>query len=94
MIKDTEWMGSEFIWFFGVVEDVKDPLNIGRLRVRCFGWHTDDLEVLPTENLPWLQVMMPVTSASFSSIDTSATGLIEGAHVIGFFIDGKSAECL
>ena len=34
MIKDKEWMGKQFIWFFGVIEDVNDPLHIGRVRVR------------------------------------------------------------
>jgi len=92
MIKDGEWVGLNFVWFFGVVEDVNDPLNIGRVRVRCRGWHTDDLAVLPYTELPWAQVMMPVTSASFSGIGTSATGLIPGANVIGFFMDGSLAQ--
>jgi hypothetical protein len=92
MIKDKEWVGKDFSWFFGVVEDVQDPLNIGRVRVRCFGHHTDNVIDLPTEDLPWAQVMMPVTSASFSGIGTSATGLITGAHVVGFFMDGENAQ--
>jgi hypothetical protein len=28
-----------FIWWTGVVEDRKDPLKLGRCRVRCIGWH-------------------------------------------------------
>jgi len=92
MIKDKEWIGKDFVWWFGVVEDLKDPLNIGRVRVRCFGFHTDDPAVLPYTDLPWAQVLMPVTSASFSAIGTSATGLIEGSHVVGFFMDGDNAQ--
>ena len=92
MIKDKEWMGKQFIWFFGVIEDVNDPIHIGRVRVRCFGWQTDIVIDLPHEDLPWAQVMMPVTSASFSGIGSSATGLVTGANVIGFFMDGESAD--
>ena len=54
MLKDAkEWMGiTNFVWFFGVIEDIIDPLNIGRVKVRCYGWHTEDREVLPPEGLP------------------------------------------
>ena len=31
---------SGFVWWVGVVEDVKDPLASGRARIRIFGWHT------------------------------------------------------
>jgi hypothetical protein len=93
MLKDSkEWLGLNFIWFFGVVEDIIDPLNIGRVKIRCYGWHTDDREVLPPEELPWAQVMMPNTSASMAGVGESPTGLIEGSHVIGFFMDGESAQ--
>ena len=30
------------VWFIGCVEDRMDPEEIGRVRVRCFGIHTDD----------------------------------------------------
>ena len=41
----SEFMGKNgFIWFVGVVEDRADPKNLGRLRVRCLGYHTEDLE--------------------------------------------------
>jgi len=92
MIKDDEWLGNNFVWFFGVVEDITDPLNIGRVRVRCHGWHTPDKKVLPSRDLPWAQVMVPVTSASHMGIGQSPTGLILGSSVIGFFMDGKLAQ--
>jgi len=37
-------------------------------------------------------VMMPVTSASTSGIGQSATGLVQGSWVIGFFRDGRNAQ--
>ena len=35
-------MKTEFVWWRGRVEDVNDPLEIGRCRVRILGYHTDD----------------------------------------------------
>ena len=81
-----------FIWFYGVVEDRNDPYFIGRVRVRCFGHHTGDIIELPTEDLPWAQVMLPVTSAGISGIGQSPTGLVEGSHVFGFFRDGEARQ--
>ena len=47
---------------------------------------------LPIENLPWAQVLMPVTSASTSSVGRSGTGLLNGSYVMGFFLDGENAQ--
>ena len=91
--KLDEWMGRDgFTWFFGIVEDRMDPLNLGRVRVRCLGWHTNDKGKVPTSSLPWAQLMLPVNSASLSSIGVSGTGLIEGSTVVGFFLDGSLAQ--
>ncbi len=80
-----DFMGMEgFVWWYGVVEDRKDPLFIGRVKVRCVGFHTDDKSLIPTDDLPWAQVIMPVTSASISGIGTTPTGPLEGTHVFGF----------
>ena len=43
----TDFMGRDgFIWFAGVVEDRQDPLKLGRVRVRCLGYHTEDKNAL------------------------------------------------
>ena len=42
-----------FTWFVGVVEDRNDPDQLGRVRVRCVGLHTEDRTQLPTDDLPW-----------------------------------------
>jgi hypothetical protein len=77
-----------FIWFLGVVEDRQDPTKTGRLRVRALGHHTHDLTLLPTADLPWASVMLPTTASGISGIGNSATGLLEGSWVFGFFRDG------
>ena len=86
------FVGGNFLWFTGVVEDVNDPEEMGRYRVRCFGYHSDNKGDIPTEDLPWANVMMPVTSASTSGIGYSATGLVQGSWVIGFFRDGSNVQ--
>lgn len=82
-----------FIWWIGVVEDrVNDPDKLGRVRVRIMGYHSDDLEALPTEELPWAIVMQPTTSAAVSGKGSSPTNLLEGTWCIGFFLDGKEKQ--
>jgi hypothetical protein len=77
-----------FIWFIGVVEDRQDPTKTGRLKVRALGHHTYDLTLLPTADLPWASVVLPITASGVSGIGQSATGLLEGSWVFGFFRDG------
>ena len=87
----SSFMGN-MIWFTGVIEDIQDPEQLGRVRVRCYGYHTANKEALPTEGLPWATPIMPVTSASASGIGESATGLLAGSWVVGFFRDGETAQ--
>ena len=86
------FVGGHFLWFTGVIEDVNDPEEMGRYRVRCFGYHSENKGDIPTKDLPWANVMMPVTSASTSGIGQSATGLVQGSWVIGFFRDGRNVQ--
>ena len=81
-----------FIWWHGVVEDRKDPLFLGRCRVRILGWHTADKAELPTENLPWAFPIMPITSASQSGAGEAPVGPVEGTWVMGYYRDGELAQ--
>jgi muramidase (phage lysozyme) len=83
---------SNFYWFFGCVEDRDDPLRIGRVKLRILGYHTDDKEQLPTDDLPWAMPIMPANSASTSGIGWSPTGPVEGTWVFGFFMDGAEGQ--
>ena len=82
---------DNFTWFVGVVEDRQDPLKLGRMRVRCYGWHASS-KTLPTDKLPWAHPIQPITSASMSGIGQSPIGPVEGTHVVGFFADGPNAQ--
>ena len=87
------FMGQDgFTWFIGVVEDRQDPEKAGRVRVRCLGYHSAKTEDIPTEDLPWASIMMPVTSGGNSGIGTSSHFLIEGTWVVGFFRDPAKQE--
>jgi len=76
----------------GVVEDRQDPKHLGRVRVRCLGYHTENLTKLPTDDLPWAHPMNPITSATVSGIGQTPLGVVEGTWVVGFFTDGRDAQ--
>ena len=82
---------NSFVPFIGTVEDVDDPKRSNRVKVRIIGWHTDDKNELPTEDLPWAKVCMPTTHAQQSGIG-GKHGMLPGCWVIGFFMDGDSAQ--
>ena len=87
------FMGQDGVnWFVGVVEDRNDPEQAGRVRVRCLGYHSADIQKIPLESLPWASVMMPVTAGANSGIGFSPHFLIEGTWVVGFFRDPAKQE--
>lgn len=81
-----------FNWWIGVVEDRMDPEQCGRVRVRIYGYHTDDKTFLPTKDLPWAIPILPITSASTSGVGSSPVGPVTGSWVIGFFLDGEDMQ--
>ena len=72
-------------WWTGVVEDRNDPLFLNRVRVRIYGAHSHQKDLIATPDLPWSQVMMPTTSPSLSGLGTTTHGLVEGSTVMGFY---------
>ena len=88
----NNFMDTKFVWFHGVVEDRADPLYLNRVRIRAFGYHTPNKELLPTADLPWATIMMPTTDSGTSGVGRSPHGLVEGSWVVGFFRDGTDAQ--
>ena len=79
----NNFIGKSWI---GVVENIDDPLKLGRVKVRIFGYHTEDLIALPTAALPWSTLMTgPNMSGSFNVPEP-------GAYVSGYFSDGESTQ--
>lgn len=83
---------ANFYWWFGVVEDRDDPLRMGRCRIRILGYHNDDTEILPSNELPWAIPIGPTTSAGTSGVGWSPTGPVNGSWVVGFFADGSDGQ--
>lgn len=75
------------VFFYGVVEDILDPLMLGRCRVRVVGVHTALKEEIPVEGLPWAIPLQSITSAAISGIGQSPTGLVNGSWVLIVFSD-------
>jgi hypothetical protein len=75
-----------FFWFTGIIEDRRDPLGIGRVRVRCFGIDNESRKEQPTQDLPWAYPMLPFNN------DQVVHPPKEGTWVVGFFRDGKEAQ--
>jgi hypothetical protein len=86
MITEDFYGRKQFIWWTGIVEDVNDPLKIGSVRVRIIGVHSQDKNLVPTNTLPWAQVMLPTTGAN------ATMGPREGDWVMGFFQDSDYTQ--
>lgn len=82
-----------YTWWVGVVEDRDgDPLQIGRVKVRIFGYHSEDTGEVSTDDLPWAVVVMGADSATSAGVGRAPVGLVNGSHVVGFFADGSNAQ--
>ena len=84
-----------FNWWVGQVENdggnIKDPDYTNKVKVRIMGYHNPSKKELPTTDLPWSMVVMPVTEAQRSGIGTIHQ-LEVNSWVIGFFMDGASSQ--
>ena len=91
-----------FNWWIGQVEnDGSDPDHdgsqskdydyTGKVKVRIVGYHNPDKEVLPTRDLPWASCIMPAVYAMKSGMGTIQQ-LQVSSWVVGFFMDGSSAQ--
>ena len=92
MVNDKFLGHNGFLWFVGVVEDRQDPQYTGRVRVRALGHHTSNNQLLPTADLPWAQVILPITSSGISGLGQTPLGLVEGSWVFGYFRDGERRQ--
>jgi len=88
-----DFMGKDgFSWFVGVVEDRNDPAQLGRVRVRVLGRHSEDLTQVKTTDLPWAHVMHPVTDPSMQGLGHTPSFLTQGSWVVGFFRDTEAQQ--
>jgi len=93
MKTEPNFFGKDgFYWFVCVVEDRRDPLKLGRVRVRILGAHTADKTLIPTCALHWAYVYQHSNNAAMNGLGWSNNGIVEGTWCWGFFKDGPSAQ--
>ena len=97
----THFVGKDgFIWWIGQIPDEKSwetQVKNGdgawgiRYKVRIMGYHPYDDELLKDEDLPWAQVLLPPGNSG-SAQRAESIKLSQGDVVVGFFLDGTSAQ--
>ena len=101
-------LGSSFHWWIGQISDdsvwreniiatphASEEENIGwgrRYKVRIIGLHDQGEEQIPSEQLPWANIMYPVTAGGFQANRGQSPNLQQGNMVFGFFLDGQDQQ--
>ena len=101
-------LGSNFLWWIGqVVDDSywRDNIIPGkfadkdsipgwgrRYKVRIMGVHDQGETAIPAENLPWANVMYPITAGSGIGNAFQTSALRQGMFVFGFWMDGQNMQ--
>ena len=102
------FLGGSFLWWIGqIVDDStwRDNINPGkyedrtsipgwgrRYKVRIIGLHDQGETTIPSDQLPWAQVMYPVTAGGGQAGAMESTKLRQGNMVFGFFLDGQERQ--
>ena len=102
------FLGGSFYWFIGQVADDstwRENQNPGkfeevsempawgyRYKVRIIGQHEQDEADVTAEELPWAQVMYPVTAGTGHGGSYQSPAIRQGSFVFGFFLDGKDQQ--
>ena len=102
------FLGGSFLWWIGqIVDDStwRDNTNSGkygdrtsipgwgrRYKVRIIGLHDQGETTIPSDQLPWAQVMYPVTAGGGQTGAMDSTKLRQGNMVFGFFLDGQERQ--
>jgi len=100
--------GAHFNWWIGQIADDstwRDNTSAGkhesgsqipgwgrRYKVRIIGYHDKEEETIPSDQLPWAQVMYPVTAGGGQGSSYQTPNLRQGNFVFGFFLDGVDQQ--
>lgn len=76
-----EEQDSKYVTFNGIVEDRNDPTNLGRVKVRIFGYSENK-----NDEAQWAMTLQPVNGSRSISVPK------EGEWVHGFFLDGNNKQ--
>ena len=102
------FVGSQFHWWLGQVANSgtwrenqpnsfflfrKDIPGWGyRYKVRIMGIHDAGEAIIPSDQLPWAQVMYPITAGGGHGGSFQSPGIKQGNFVFGFFLDGSDEQ--
>ena len=105
---DPGFLGGQFLWWVGQIPDDatwRDNINPGkypdkdgqtgwgrRYKVRIIGVHDKTEESIPSDQLPWAQVMYPITAGSGAANAWQTPQIRQGNFVFGFFMDGPDQQ--
>jgi hypothetical protein len=78
---------STFETFIGIIEDLDDPLQQGRCRIRVFNHHDQSID---TKDLDWAKPI--IGGSQIEGVGISPTWYKVGTWVVGFYIDGKTRQ--
>jgi hypothetical protein len=63
-----------------------------RYKVRIIGYHDKEEETIPSDQLPWAQVMYPITAGGGQGTSSQTPNIRQGNFVFGFFLDDSDAQ--
>ena len=105
---NQQYIGQGFNWWVGQVADDsfwRDNINPGkfkdkqsvpgwgyRYKVRIFGLHDAGEDGIKSEDLPWANIMYPVTAGAYLQSSGQTSMIRQGNIVFGFFLDGPEQE--
>jgi hypothetical protein len=105
---NSGFLGASFNWWIGqIVSDStwRDNILPGkfenknsipgwgrRYKVRIIGLHDQGETEIPSDQLPWAQVMYPVTAGGGQAGASQTPNLRQGNMVFGFFLDGQEQQ--
>lgn len=85
---NVDFYGDQVRWFMGEVININDPLELGRIKVRAYGVHSNEIEDI---DLPWAQVVTPITEGGTTGLG-GMLGIKEDALAFGIFLDGEHSQ--
>jgi len=105
---NQDYLGESFVWWIGQVADdsywrdninpakFKDKQGVRgwgyRYKVRIFGLHDIGEDSISSENLPWANVMYPITAGGYQQNSGQTPMIRQGNIVFGFFLDGSEQQ--
>ncbi len=102
------FIGGSFIWWIGQIADNSSWRNnelpgkfegadsikgFGkRYKVRIIGVHDKEEETIPSDQLPWANIMYPITAGGGQGGSYQTANLRQGMFVFGFYMDGQDMQ--